>query len=376
MGNLYFFCIDDGRPAGGIRKIYRHVDILNKHGLPAYVLHPEPGMRCSWFRNETPIRYARVPLRILCQEEAFPKKSLKNAWGILREGYRSIVDPAFRAAMAAELKRRLEYKLNPDRRRTLVEIGKSDVIVFPEIYGRDVLQVFPECRKAIFNQNVYYTFLEYPVPADTVEVPYHDPGVLGTVVVSEENRQYLNFLFPRHRVLRVRHGIDTSVFSYSEEKKRQVAFMGRKLSGQVQHILSALKLRGNMDGYSFVCIENRTESETARIMRESMIFLSFSTLEGFGLPPVEAMSCGCIVVGYHGNAGKEYFDPAFSFPVDAEDVAGFIRAVEGVAAGIARSPEEFRRKARLASEFVSGNYSMENEEKDVVAAWSAIFGGG
>ncbi len=34
-----------------------------------------------------------------------------------------------------------------------------------------------------------------------------------------------------------------------------------------------------------------------------------SNLEGFGLPPVEAMSCGCLIVGFHGQGGLEYATP-------------------------------------------------------------------
>ena len=48
-------------------------------------------------------------------------------------------------------------------------------------------------------------------------------------------------------------------------------------------------------------------------MRLATIFLTFSNQEGFGLPPVEAMACGCLVVGYHGHGGKEFLKPEWSF---------------------------------------------------------------
>jgi glycosyltransferase involved in cell wall biosynthesis len=42
-------------------------------------------------------------------------------------------------------------------------------------------------------------------------------------------------------------------------------------------------------------------------LKESLLFLSFVNGEGLGLLAVEAMSCGCVVVGYDGMGGKEFF---------------------------------------------------------------------
>ncbi|HEY8748820.1 MAG TPA: hypothetical protein VIM11_12645 [Tepidisphaeraceae bacterium] len=45
------------RPAGGVRKLYRHVDILNANGFDARLAHYEPGFRCEWFENQTKVAY-------------------------------------------------------------------------------------------------------------------------------------------------------------------------------------------------------------------------------------------------------------------------------------------------------------------------------
>src|SRR5689334_1640065 len=42
-------------PSGGVRKLYRHVDILRAHGLNAFVEHQSTGFICNWFEHNTPI---------------------------------------------------------------------------------------------------------------------------------------------------------------------------------------------------------------------------------------------------------------------------------------------------------------------------------
>src|SRR5947209_5016280 len=55
---VYYVAPDSDDPSGGMRVIYRHVDILNRHGIAAAVLHCRRGFRCSWFANETAVVYA------------------------------------------------------------------------------------------------------------------------------------------------------------------------------------------------------------------------------------------------------------------------------------------------------------------------------
>jgi hypothetical protein len=60
---VYYWCPDADRPYGGVRAIYRHVDILNEHGVAAFVLHERRPFRCTWFRNGTRIAYRTLSAR-------------------------------------------------------------------------------------------------------------------------------------------------------------------------------------------------------------------------------------------------------------------------------------------------------------------------
>ncbi|HVW48317.1 MAG TPA: glycosyltransferase [Solirubrobacterales bacterium] len=50
---VYYLCPDHPHPSGGIRALYKHVDILNAAGIDAAVLHHEDGFSCSWFEHST-----------------------------------------------------------------------------------------------------------------------------------------------------------------------------------------------------------------------------------------------------------------------------------------------------------------------------------
>jgi glycosyltransferase involved in cell wall biosynthesis len=93
--------------------------------------------------------------------------------------------------------------------------------------------------------------------------------------------------------------------------------------------------------------------------------MSFSGLEGLPLPPVEAALCGNRVVGYHGQGGLEYWDPALFRTVECGDILGFARAVLEEVEGIERLATVGRSSAdetqETARELLRRRYSPERE---------------
>jgi glycosyltransferase involved in cell wall biosynthesis len=309
---LFFLCRDNNQPVGGVRMLYRHVDILNASGFEALVTHYQPGFRITWFEHQT--RVTHLPL-----------------------------------------------DLRPD-----------DLLVFPEIDGPDILKVLPGMRKVILNQNAYLTFHGYSLDPATSHSPYVHPDMVAAIVVSKDNQQYLEHAFPQLRVHRISYAVDASFTPPSQPKRSQLAYMPRKHKTDAQQVLNILKLRGVLNGWSIVPIEDVSPPEVARIMQESAVFLSFGYPEGFGLPPAEAMACGCITVGYHGNGGREYFLPEFSFPIEAADILGYAKTVESVLLRLKTDPLPLYEMAKQASSFIRSTYSPEREERDVVSAWRQI----
>jgi hypothetical protein len=74
-------------------------------------------------------------------------------------------------------------------------------------------------------------------------------------------------------------------------------------------------------------LDGLTESELRSVLTRSKIFLSFSELEGFGLPPYEAALLGNLVVGYSGSGGDEFFRKPVFRKVENGDLVAFVNEI-------------------------------------------------
>jgi glycosyltransferase involved in cell wall biosynthesis len=298
--------------SGGVRKLYRHVDVLRKHGLNAYIEHQNPGFRCKWFENDTAIADPR------------------DTW--------------------------------PPR--------PQDVLLCAEQVSWQMVKKTPGIAKVIFNQGAYLTFKG---KTDEFNVlPYTHEDFLATIVVSEDSRQYLNYAFPGHPVFRIHNSIDPRHFFYEPNKKPKISFMPRKNDSDVTQVLLLLMCRAKLEGFELKPIQHMNESQVGVELRESVIFLSLSAQEGSPMPPLEALACGCITVGYDGLGGREYLNSEYGFPVVQSDVQSFAKTLERVVRGLREQPAPLLEKARRAATFVYENYSPQREEQDIVGVWELL----
>jgi glycosyltransferase involved in cell wall biosynthesis len=180
---VYYLCPDYPTPSGGIRAIYRHVDILNEAGIDAAVLHHADGFACSWFEHST----------------------------------RVVAAPS-------------------------TPLSPADVLMVPEVYG-PFLDRFPaEPRSVLFNQNAYMTFEHVPAGS---RVPYEI--FAAALTVSEDSARFLRFAFPGLEVSVVANGVDPDLFFPSPDPPpKRLALMPRKRPGEAETILRLLgeRLRG------------------------------------------------------------------------------------------------------------------------------------
>lgn len=306
---LFFLSPDYNQGSAGVRKLYLDTQVLVSHGIEAVIVHEARGFRCTWFPSSVSV-IARDQVRA--------------------EG--------------------------------------RDVIVIPEIYGSTISRLYPGTNKVIYNQNWANTFVGGSSGSDAS--PYLNPEILAVLCASERDRAFLAYAFPdlpRDRIFPVCYSVDPDLFFYSSEEKRdQIAYMTHKNLGHLEQVLCLLRSRGALRGWNVVPIENASYAETARVLRESKIFLSGSFPEGFSLVAAEAVACGCAVVGYF---SREYFgdNPAMvSVPVGR--ILEFAQSVEDVMRDMPFSSEALR----FYGDHVRRYYSPEREAERTLSIWREI----
>ncbi len=335
---LYFISPYNKYPTGGVKQIYRQVDHLNTAGFKAFVVHPKNGQRSNWFQNTTKILYNE---RIFITRKLKLKKKIK-------------------------LYIRAIFGINND------PIDINGILIIPEIYGNDIQLFNPEMKYVVFNQNCYYTFNDYSYQNTQTPYPYHSNRHLATLVVSEDSKNYLNFAFPDAQIHRITLGIDPKTFCYHSVKKKQIAFMPRKLSNDIIQIINIIKARNKIPNWEFIPIDNKSETEVSSTLKESALFMSTNHKEGFGLPPAEAMACGCIVIGYSGQGGQEYFKEKFSYPITEGEIINFAKQVENIAMAFEKQKNNIQEKGKNAATYINTNYSLELEQQNIINTWKSI----
>jgi glycosyltransferase involved in cell wall biosynthesis len=177
---VYYLCPDYPVPSGGIRVIYRHVDLLNEAGVPAAVLHHADGFSCGWFEHST----------------------------------RTVGAPSTR-------------------------LSAADTLVVPEVYAPFFDRIPSGPRLVAFNQNAYLTFEHTGAAGPGLYRRFE-----AAMTVSEDSAEYLRFAFPGLRAEAVPNGVDPAVFHPAEgTPRRLLALMPRKRPEEAAEILRLLGAR-------------------------------------------------------------------------------------------------------------------------------------
>lgn len=304
---VYVLCPDLNSPFGGVMKLYELVDTLNANGIKSFIVHEDKNLAIDWFSHSTPI---------------IDFKSLK--------------------------------------------VSTDDLLIIPEVFGSQILDFYPGVRKIIFNQNSFYTLLPFNWDLELAKKVYLHQDIVQVMVVSEYDFNFFSWLFPGIRLSRITLGINDKLFHYHPHKKKIIAVMPRKVIDDYNQLIQLLLLKDDLDGYIIKIIDQVSLEECAEILREAAIFLSFSNKESFGLPPAEAMACGCVVVGYHGQGGKEFFRKDLTHVIEQSDIISYAKSVMDVIEKFKTNPLEIQETGKKASQFILDKYSLVNQERSIL----------
>ncbi|GAU09390.1 glycosyltransferase [Desulfoplanes formicivorans] len=203
-----------------------------------------------------------------------------------------------------------------------------------------------KARSVLYCQNWAYLFDGLPE-----NVRWHDLPV-EFLAVSHPVALFMEEVLGNRPCI-VRPYIDETLFHPPARKPRtpsvRIAYMPRKnsrLVNQVQRIVG--ERRPDVSAQiQWVGIQGKPRSEVAALLRTCHLFLVTGFPEGCPLPPLEAMACGTIPLGFTGLGGWDYmrqtgserYAPPFAVrPVAWKDNGRFYP--DGEVLGLARGVEE------------------------------------
>jgi hypothetical protein len=243
MPKIVYECRDIKVPSGGVRRLYRHVEVLVKHGYDAAIAHWTQGFRVPWFESPAPVLYWSEGLRLSPTDIlVIPEGHADVIAGTAGAEYRRVVIALSWSFIYRDLKPGLDWR----------DFGITDIIA-----GSNYVQEFIKVAM----------------------------GMDSSVIAS---------------------GIDLSLFRPSK-KVRQIACMPRKNRDVLHMIVCIFRSRfPEYADVPFVPIDGMRDVEVSSIMSSSDVFLATGFPEGLARPALEAMASGCIVVGFAGRGSREY----------------------------------------------------------------------
>jgi len=319
MSRIIYVAPRDKSPSGGLRTQFRHVARLVHHGFDAHLYHVDGGYRPDWFA------------------ETVPMLTTQDIMG------------------------RNRLNLRPDDHIVLYEAASNSVRFFNQYKG---------ASRHLFCQN---HFLMFDALAALQAPSWQALGVsrafASAHVIARAVKQTLGF----GDVPVVPYAIDHALFRPAA-KRLQIAYMPRKRREDVGFIRRAfVSACPDLASIPWVEIDGQSEERVASILGESAIFLALGRREGFGLPPVEAMAAGCLVVGFLGNGGREFGTPENGLWCDEDDLFGaalsLAEAIRGVEAGTPASAAMIEAGQRTAA-----GYTLEAMDQALLSYWRGVIG--
>jgi hypothetical protein len=243
--------------------------------------------------------------------------------------------------------------------------SSDDLIVIPEFwYGAQIAR-FPNVPHIVLSQ-AYTTTLEMVVRSEVAGgLPDVFRGYIATSRICEQAAR----MFSKAPVHHVPLYLDPDDFDFAAEKERVIAFMPRRRAVEAQVVVDILRNIPELKGFRFEAIDRKKPAQVREILSRSLIFLSFSEREGFGLPPAEAIASGCLVIGYTGAGGDEYFTPDVAFPIPDDNTVVFLRTVLEVVREYEANPARLDALRRSSSSHILETY----EKKKTTAALLKAF---
>jgi len=330
--NIIYLCTAEKGPSGGAKNIYNHSDKINKlkiKNLSSEVLHIKKK------------RVSKLNISI--------KKVLK------------ISSDAYTGWQFNDIKAINNFKskwLNTNIRlkNNFVFDKNKDFIIFPEIFAHFAKELClnENIQYGIFVQNGYS--LNSTSNEKVLKEVYDNAKFI--LSYSKNINDCIELAFPKccNKIIKTNISINVDKFNFNVKKKNIISYMPRKLPVHSNNLIFFLK-KHLPKTWKLKSLHNLKETDVYKNLVLSKIFLSFSDLEGLGMPPIEAALAKNIVIGYPGEGGKEYWKkPIFKEIPQGNIIKFFSEIMISIKKNKFNKFEKYRKK-------LAKKYSIENEKK-------------
>jgi hypothetical protein len=179
----------------------------------------------------------------------------------------------------------------------------GDAYVVPEGWPNAlVLGLKRRCRTIVYCQNWSYLFhgLEPGVHWRDLPVEF--------LAVSDPVAWHMEQVLGKRPPI-IRPALDSGLFHPPESNPGgalRIGFMPRKNKALAEQIRRIFEERNPKAHVQWVPIHGLDRPGVAEVLRSCHVFLVTGFPEGCPLPPLEAMACGCLCVGFTGFGGWDY----------------------------------------------------------------------
>ena len=295
--NIIYLIPELKNPTGGAKVIYNHSHILNKlnNKISSQIIHLKKKISYK-FKSSISKR-----IKIFNEDS--------SGW----DARKMRVSKSF-------LPNKSWYKKNISLGMNLNFDNKSDFIILPEIWSHfavDLDLIKKNINYGIFVQGFYH--MNSTDNFNKLKSAYENAKFI--ITVSDYSVNYLKKMFPsmKNKIVKINFSVNEIKIA---NKTNLITFMPRKLKDHSNLLFFYLKdmLPKN---WKIVPLISLSEKKLFETLSKSKIFLSFSHLEGTGIPPIEAALCGNKVIGYDGGGGSTYWKKPIFTKIENGEIGDF-----------------------------------------------------
>lgn len=299
--NIIYFLPAQKHPSGGAKIIYHHSNLINQikdDGINSCILH---------YKKKRISKYLESVKKIFIKSN-----KNKEIFGYNFKDFKIIKNfLPNNEWINTKIKNKNELAFN----------SKNDFLIFPEIIAHFAKNICfkKNIKYAIFIQGVYHMYQINDLKK--LSKIYEKAEFI--ITTSLNTKASIIKIFPRlkKKIIKLSLSIDPNIFK-PKAKKKIITCIPRKLEEDFR-LLKFFLYKRIPKPWKIISLKNISSKVLIKTLNKSKIFLSFSNLEGLGLPPLEAAISGNKVIGYTGEGGKEYFKKPLFERVMKSDLLDF-----------------------------------------------------